>query len=147
MSASDGLCPALELNSDSASRPSSHWRTRRLPIGVTVKSSTPNNEPLSEPPRKVSKQCFNLFPKMREVDEQMTPALQERVFARLFEAAEIHDIRASGQGAERKAIAGSLAPGDQVRRQAKARIGTRKARTEAADHLIQDEQEIGRAHV
>ncbi|MGI9384743.1 MAG: DUF429 domain-containing protein [Methyloligellaceae bacterium] len=34
----------------------------------------------SEPPRKISKQCFNLFPKIREVDALMTPALQERVF-------------------------------------------------------------------
>ena len=33
----------------------------------------------SEPPRKVSKQTFNLFPKMREVDALMTPALQARV--------------------------------------------------------------------
>ena len=34
----------------------------------------------SEPPRKVSKQCFMLFAKMREVDETMTPELQARVF-------------------------------------------------------------------
>lgn len=33
----------------------------------------------SDPPRKVSKQTFNLFPKMREVDLAMTPALQTRV--------------------------------------------------------------------
>jgi predicted RNase H-like nuclease len=33
----------------------------------------------SEPPRSVSKQTFNLFPKMREVDALITPALQERV--------------------------------------------------------------------
>lgn len=33
----------------------------------------------SEPPRKVSRQCFHLFPKMREVDEHMTPALQDRI--------------------------------------------------------------------
>jgi predicted RNase H-like nuclease len=33
----------------------------------------------SEPPRKVSKQTFNLFPKIREVDALMTPALQARV--------------------------------------------------------------------
>lgn len=33
----------------------------------------------SDPPRKVSKQCFNLFPKIREVDALMTPALQARV--------------------------------------------------------------------
>ncbi|MGE0212868.1 MAG: pyridoxal kinase [Parvibaculaceae bacterium] len=34
----------------------------------------------SEPPRRVSKQCFMLFPKMREVDASMTPDLQSRVF-------------------------------------------------------------------
>lgn len=33
----------------------------------------------SDPPKKVSKQCFNLFPKMRELDALMTPALQARV--------------------------------------------------------------------
>ncbi|MFN0218364.1 MAG: DUF429 domain-containing protein [Hyphomicrobium sp.] len=33
----------------------------------------------SDPPRKVSKQTFNLFPKIREVDALMTPNLQERV--------------------------------------------------------------------
>lgn len=34
----------------------------------------------SDPPRKVSKQCFHLFPKIREIDALMTPALQTRVF-------------------------------------------------------------------
>lgn len=34
----------------------------------------------SEPPRKVSRQCFNLFGKIRELDALMTPALQQRVF-------------------------------------------------------------------
>jgi predicted RNase H-like nuclease len=33
----------------------------------------------SDPPRKVSKQCFHLFPKIREVDALMTPQLQSRV--------------------------------------------------------------------
>jgi predicted RNase H-like nuclease len=33
----------------------------------------------SDPPRKISKQTFNLFPKMREVDAWMTPSLQDRV--------------------------------------------------------------------
>jgi predicted RNase H-like nuclease len=33
----------------------------------------------STPPRKISKQTFFLFPKMREVDALMTPALQSRV--------------------------------------------------------------------
>lgn len=34
----------------------------------------------SEPPRKVSKQGFNLFPKIRELDALMTPELEARVF-------------------------------------------------------------------
>jgi predicted RNase H-like nuclease len=33
----------------------------------------------SDPPRKVSKQCFSLFAKIREVDAVMTPALQAHV--------------------------------------------------------------------
>lgn len=33
----------------------------------------------SEPPRQISKQIFHLFPKIREVDAIMTPALQSRV--------------------------------------------------------------------
>jgi predicted RNase H-like nuclease len=34
----------------------------------------------SEPPKKVSKQCFHLFPKIREIDALMTPELESRVF-------------------------------------------------------------------
>ena len=34
----------------------------------------------SDPPRKVSKQIFHIFPKMREIDALMTPELQARVF-------------------------------------------------------------------
>jgi predicted RNase H-like nuclease len=34
----------------------------------------------SEPARKVSKQCFYLFPKIREIDALMTPELETRVF-------------------------------------------------------------------
>jgi predicted RNase H-like nuclease len=34
----------------------------------------------SDPPRKVSKQCFYLFPKMREIDALITPARQSRIF-------------------------------------------------------------------
>lgn len=34
----------------------------------------------SNPPRKVSKQCFHLFPRIREIDALMTPALEARVF-------------------------------------------------------------------
>jgi predicted RNase H-like nuclease len=33
----------------------------------------------SDPPRMVSKQCFYLFPKIREIDALMTPHLQDRV--------------------------------------------------------------------
>lgn len=34
----------------------------------------------SDPPRKVSKQAFHIFPKIREIDALMTPALQSRVY-------------------------------------------------------------------
>ncbi|HMN86915.1 MAG TPA: DUF429 domain-containing protein [Bauldia sp.] len=34
----------------------------------------------SDPPRQVSKQCFHLFPKIREIDALMTPALEDRVY-------------------------------------------------------------------
>ena len=34
----------------------------------------------SDPPRKISKQMFHLFPKIREVDGLMTPSLQSRLF-------------------------------------------------------------------
>jgi predicted RNase H-like nuclease len=34
----------------------------------------------SEPPKKVSKQCYYLFPKIREIDALMTPSLEDRVF-------------------------------------------------------------------
>lgn len=34
----------------------------------------------SDPPRKVSKQCFNLLPKIREVDGVITPDLQQRIY-------------------------------------------------------------------
>lgn len=34
----------------------------------------------SEPPKKVAKQIFHIFPKMREIDALMTPAFQARVF-------------------------------------------------------------------
>ncbi|MEM7426825.1 MAG: DUF429 domain-containing protein [Pseudomonadota bacterium] len=34
----------------------------------------------SEPPKKVSKQCFNLFPKIREIDALISPELQTRVY-------------------------------------------------------------------
>lgn len=34
----------------------------------------------SDPPRKVSKQAFHLFPKIREIDALMTPELEARVY-------------------------------------------------------------------
>jgi predicted RNase H-like nuclease len=34
----------------------------------------------SDPPRKVSKQCFHLFPKMREIDALIAPHHQTRIF-------------------------------------------------------------------
>ena len=37
-------------------------------------------ESTSQPPKKVSKQCYYLFPKIREIDALMTPGLEARVF-------------------------------------------------------------------
>lgn len=34
----------------------------------------------SDPPKKIAKQIFHIFPKMREIDRLMTPELQSRVF-------------------------------------------------------------------
>ena len=34
----------------------------------------------STPPRKVSKQCYHLFPKIREIDAVMAPELEDRVY-------------------------------------------------------------------
>lgn len=34
----------------------------------------------SDPPKKVAKQIFHIFPKMREIDAALTPTLQSRVF-------------------------------------------------------------------
>jgi len=34
----------------------------------------------SDPPKKVSKQCFHLFPKMREIDGLIAPRHQSRIF-------------------------------------------------------------------
>lgn len=39
-----------------------------------------NSLQTSDPPRKVSKQCFYLFPKIREIDAQMSPALETQVY-------------------------------------------------------------------
>lgn len=38
------------------------------------------NQLNSDPPKKVSRQCFNLFDKMREIDALITPDLQGRIF-------------------------------------------------------------------
>jgi predicted RNase H-like nuclease len=38
------------------------------------------NQRHTDPPKKISKQIFHLFPKMREIDAMMTPELQDRVF-------------------------------------------------------------------
>ncbi|MBB4304333.1 putative RNase H-like nuclease [Rhodobium orientis] len=34
----------------------------------------------SDPPKKISKQAFNIFPKIREIDALMAPVLEDRVF-------------------------------------------------------------------
>ena len=37
------------------------------------------NQRATDPPKKISKQIFHLFPKMREIDAVITPALQSRI--------------------------------------------------------------------
>lgn len=62
----------------------------------------------SHPPRKISKQAFNLFPKMREVDSLMTPDIQGRVvechpefvFWRLNGSLALEHSKKSTQGAQ-----------------------------------------------
>ena len=63
----------------------------------------------SDPPRKISKQGFFLFPKIREIDALMTPALE----ARIFEAhPELAFWRLNGEEpvAEPKKIKGKVSP-------------------------------------
>lgn len=62
----------------------------------------------SHPPRKISKQAFNLFPKMREVDALMTPDIQRRVvechpefvFWRLNDSRALEHSKKSYEGAQ-----------------------------------------------
>jgi predicted RNase H-like nuclease len=53
--------------------------SRAAVMEVDYRSSCAVALATSEPPRKVSKQCFNLFAKIREIDAVMTADLQSRV--------------------------------------------------------------------
>lgn len=53
--------------------------SRAAVMAVDYAQSCALNLSRSAPPRRVSKQCFMLFPRMREVDALMTPELQSRV--------------------------------------------------------------------
>lgn len=54
--------------------------SREAVMCVDYREACAANLACSDPPKKVSKQIFHIFPKMREVDALMTPALQERVY-------------------------------------------------------------------
>ena len=47
---------------------------------VDYRAACAKAKSLSDPPRAVSRQMFNLFPKIIEIDSAMTPALQKRVY-------------------------------------------------------------------
>ena len=77
----------------------------------------------SSPPRKVSKQAFYLFPKIRELDQLMTPELENRVY-------EVHPELAFWRLNDRQPIAvpkkvkgASYGPGLDVRRDLLLRYG------------------------
>ncbi|MBU2533390.1 MAG: DUF429 domain-containing protein, partial [Alphaproteobacteria bacterium] len=77
----------------------------------------------SDPPRKVAKQTFHLFPKIREVDQALTPELQERLV-------ECHpEVAFWAMNSERpltepkKAKSAPYAPGLELRRQLLAAHG------------------------
>ncbi|MDX2258662.1 MAG: DUF429 domain-containing protein [Hyphomicrobiaceae bacterium] len=65
----------------------------------------------SDPPRKVSMQAFNLFPKMREIDALMTPALQARVFECHPEVAFVTLNGGNALGEPKKVRSAPYAPG------------------------------------
>lgn len=53
--------------------------TRLAVMCEDYRDACATNARLTDPPKKVSKQIFHIFPKMREIDALITPALQERV--------------------------------------------------------------------
>jgi predicted RNase H-like nuclease len=53
--------------------------TRAAVMCLDYREACTANARLTDPPKKVSKQIFHIFPKMREIDALITPALQERV--------------------------------------------------------------------
>ncbi|MCG6858382.1 MAG: DUF429 domain-containing protein [Salaquimonas sp.] len=97
----------------------------------------------SDPPRKVSKQAFNLFPKIMEIDALMTRELEKRVY-------EVHPElafwRLNGEQAMRlpKKIKGRVNPAGMAERKAllaslgflEAVLGARLPRGAAADDLL-----------
>lgn len=77
----------------------------------------------SDPPRKVSKQVFNLFPKIREIDRRMTPQLQQRVRECHPEAAFRAMNGGKALGAPKKVRSQPFAPGLDLRRNLLAAAG------------------------
>lgn len=70
----------------------------------------------SDPPRKISRQCFNLFAKIREVDALMSPRMQARVFEchPEFAFVEMNDGQALGE--PKKVKSRAYKPGLDLRR-------------------------------
>jgi predicted RNase H-like nuclease len=54
--------------------------SRAAVMSETYAEACAINVQFSNPPRKIAKQTFHLFPKIREIDVLITPALQSRVY-------------------------------------------------------------------
>lgn len=54
--------------------------SRRAVMATDYREACRHALATSDPPRQVSKQCFHLFRKIREIDALMTPALEARVY-------------------------------------------------------------------
>lgn len=87
----------------------------------------------SDPPRKVSMQCFNLFPKIREVDALMTPTRQNRVFECHPEAAFVAMNEGAPLGEPKKVKSKAHKPGLTLRRRLLEERGFPAALWEDAD--------------
>jgi len=70
-----------EVRSVLGARQSSVFATpaRAALAGADYRDACRINLAQSDPPRAISKQCYNLFAKIREIDALITPALQARV--------------------------------------------------------------------
>lgn len=86
----------------------------------------------SDPPRKVSKQCFHLFRKIREIDAHMTPQMQQRVLEIHPEVAFWAMNRERALDLPKKVKSRPHDPGLNLRRELLARAGYDPAKLERA---------------